>query len=525
MITEASPAEAPVRERTAALGPVLIAVAAGVSLLLVISHDEPFVPSRHRAWIVAIVLGTCGAAILSLLCRRHRFVSTGIHVLTLVASAAVVLGATEAGLSAVAAPAVVGVAATVAVLARSVKPYFSVVFAPLTALLVVADVSVLAAAASYLALLALLPETRMEASNAEATEHSHIDLRASDGSDVSVDPDITVEPAQAPVRFDVPVAATAALDLPPPPPKAVATAAPATPPPPSAIAEPPVTAAPSALDEYPVLGTESRANVDAPALPPQLFPYAHANVSDSYTLGKLELRGASRRGPSHAHGGSPRQDSYCLSGSADGRFAVVAVADGLGSAKLSHLGAFLASRVACAALTELLADSTIDEIEFADVFAQVATTMRTLAARMLGECEESELLTTLVVVIADSTTAEAVIARVGDSTVLVLENGEIVDAFDEPEPALVDSGTSALPSSCDFEWRELSLPYDGCLLVVSDGISRQVELSPAVVGEFFAERLRMAPTDIGFTRAIGFSRRGAHDDRTAVGLWRTDGDG
>src|SRR5690554_2547306 len=51
---------------------------------------------------------------------------------------------------------------------------------------------------------------------------------------------------------------------------------------------------------------------------------------------RLLAGGASVRGPAHSQEGTPNQDALCVSGCRGGW--VIAVADGLGSRPLSHLG-------------------------------------------------------------------------------------------------------------------------------------------------------------------------------------------
>jgi serine/threonine protein phosphatase PrpC len=86
---------------------------------------------------------------------------------------------------------------------------------------------------------------------------------------------------------------------------------------------------------------------------------------DGFSVGALTVRGASVKGDGHRYGGLPRQDAMALcalgsGGAANGHDLVAAfVADGVGSASHSHLGA----AAACAAAVELCATHRDDLVK------------------------------------------------------------------------------------------------------------------------------------------------------------------
>ena len=78
----------------------------------------------------------------------------------------------------------------------------------------------------------------------------------------------------------------------------------------------------------------------------------------------LQMIAASKRGRSHAHVGSFRDDDFCLMQDEESGWRVMTVADGAGSAKLSRKGSLLASQVASESVMQALAGEkgrTLDE--------------------------------------------------------------------------------------------------------------------------------------------------------------------
>lgn len=69
----------------------------------------------------------------------------------------------------------------------------------------------------------------------------------------------------------------------------------------------------------------------------------------------LRMIAASKRGRSHAHVGSYRDDDFCLMQDEESGWRVITVADGAGSAKLSRKGSLLASRIATESVMKALA--------------------------------------------------------------------------------------------------------------------------------------------------------------------------
>jgi hypothetical protein len=125
--------------------------------------------------------------------------------------------------------------------------------------------------------------------------------------------------------------------------------------------------------------------------------------------------GASVTGDAHIRSGLPCQDAFrILVG--EGVIAV-AVADGLGSASRSDLGAATASEAAASRALELADRNPVDASLEAMIAAREA--LEDLASE--GECELSDFACTLMVAVVTSRVA---IAHIGDGAVVGLSAGE-----------------------------------------------------------------------------------------------------
>ncbi len=291
---------------------------------------------------------------------------------------------------------------------------------------------------------------------------------------------------------------------------------------------PPQASPTSTADREPlVLGQPSRADGAAPALPVTPIPYTAGSESDHYVSGPWTIQAHSTRGSSHAHAGEPRQDAFALTTSRNGRYLVVAVSDGLGSAKHSNFGSYWATRLA----TSFLANDLDDDQSVADVLdrlpALVSTKLEELRGDIIG-ADANQIAATLVVcVVPTDRPAPVWLARVGDSDALVLtQSGAWASGFGGGDTSAIETGTTdVLPHHPGrVETRTIDGSKINALLIATDGVSRVVENSPELVGHAFAELLADPVDAAEFRRVVEFRRRGAHDDRTVVALWhRTRG--
>lgn len=170
-------------------------------------------------------------------------------------------------------------------------------------------------------------------------------------------------------------------------------------------------------------------------------------------------------GPAHLEGGEPNQDAVFLRGHRGGWF--LAVADGLGSRKLSHVGSALAVRTAYRRLrSDLLERSRRDAIlgfyrDWLDALpgsapGLMATTLLAASCDRSGRC---------------------VIAQLGDGLVLYRTRGEF-GALGDGRVGFANE-TAALGVTKAFSaWRfaevELTQPGDGVVLM-TDGLADDLQ--------------------------------------------------
>jgi len=183
----------------------------------------------------------------------------------------------------------------------------------------------------------------------------------------------------------------------------------------------------------------------------------------------LTVIGASVRGPGHERSGTPCQDAWSWQprGSDSG---VIAVADGLGSAARSEVGAQLAVSVACHAAAQLLnGEGTIGVLEAA-VRTGASAARRALEARAReDDLPLSALACTLIVVAIQGDRAAA--AHIGDGAVVAdaADGIALVSAPDSSEYAneVVPitgerwSGSLRVSEPCSGV-RSLAVFTDGC---------------------------------------------------------------
>ncbi|MGM1051034.1 MAG: PP2C family serine/threonine-protein phosphatase [Pseudomonadota bacterium] len=227
---------------------------------------------------------------------------------------------------------------------------------------------------------------------------------------------------------------------------------------------------------------------------------------------RLLAGGASVPGPAHIQEGTPNQDALCVSGCNEGW--CIAVADGLGSRPLSHLGSrkavqlfrrlareqasILPDRVGPALRADWLAhfDSSFSRYETTCLWARVDADGRGLAG------------------------------QVGDGLVLIMSHGEFRvitgqrQGFGNQTNTLAQADTETV-SSNEFE---LVCPGDGVLLM-TDGISD--DLVPEQLESFFQAIYRRQRRSSKrqmrqwLTRELNGWLTPKHgDDKTMAGIFR-----
>jgi len=251
-------------------------------------------------------------------------------------------------------------------------------------------------------------------------------------------------------------------------------------------------------------------------------------IIDSYVVASVgKATCISLRGDGKRYFGTSRQDSCVVaavpSGRANSLVHLLAVADGVGSADLSHIASKLACRVA---LEELSVPSNLDgnwQETSAAVFRRVAVAIHSYAAD--AEIDPVRLLTTLRLakVVPDASPgggAHVFVASVGDGLTehLGTDGVAIADndvAVNGDEEALSPS-TKALPRHADFfDAREFDLMSGEAVVLATDG-AQAVWNSGHSIGSLVV-RSDSTPMEIAW--ALDVRAQSHMDDRT-VAFWR-----
>ncbi|ANI12795.1 protein phosphatase 2C domain-containing protein [Pseudomonas aeruginosa] len=229
---------------------------------------------------------------------------------------------------------------------------------------------------------------------------------------------------------------------------------------------------------------------------------------------RLLAGGASVRGPAHQLDGTPNQDALCVSGLRGGW--CIAVADGLGSRPLSHLGSRKVVQ-----LFRQLARQRQDMPR-----GTVAPVLRDAWLVHFGDCYRDHETTCLWARVDAS--GRGVAGQVGDGLLLVRSQG-VFTALTERRQGFGNQTTTLAQADsqdgCSVDL-VLSLPGDGVLLM-TDGISD--DLIPEQLEPFFdaiyQRQLRCSKRRMRqwLTRELhGWSTPRHGDDKTIAGIFRTD---
>jgi serine/threonine protein phosphatase PrpC len=262
------------------------------------------------------------------------------------------------------------------------------------------------------------------------------------------------------------------------------------------------------------------------------------------SIGDLRLMAASTRGTKHQYYGDENEDSFHVAQTNSGSHVVVAVADGVSSAKYSSYG----SRV----LSFMISESIVNEIEQSsdeselDIRSVIDVAIRRASDRAqswhVGELyapsespdENSyrQVSATLCVAVlgtkvdADGN-RQVVLACVGDSPCYTLRGMKwTIRSAVTKEGALLEHSTPALPVPLGADPRhevfEFLLSKDEVLVLMTDGIGTSLASGETSVGRWLAPRLYgpalaqdfAALLQYEFLNTITYDRQTEDDDRT-----------
>jgi serine/threonine protein phosphatase PrpC len=307
-----------------------------------------------------------------------------------------------------------------------------------------------------------------------------------------------------------------------------ATAEPSTPP----EASPPLPEVPRDPLE---LGSDPVRHVE-PRLAARSFPYRPDTALDGGLGHGLVVRAASVRGRTKRFQGSAREDDFCLMASAARAAIVVAVADGMGSAKRSGLGAALAVRHAVEAIEEQLSERSPEKMDWPQIFNRAASALvvehrRETGGENLDRPDHDETravsrdlgttLTLAVVEARENREMDVIVAAIGDSPAFKLANGayELLAGERETDEDFSTSTVVALPYLPQPEIRSLRLAADEVLLICTDGFSGPLSAGNSDVGRLFIRELASPPSLSGWSYLLDFAKATYDDDRTLVAIW------
>lgn len=257
---------------------------------------------------------------------------------------------------------------------------------------------------------------------------------------------------------------------------------------------------------------------------------------DAGFLGPLWIAGASVTGRSHLVGktdgqtelgGTSGQDDYSFLLSDDGKVAVIAVADGLGSCRFSHVGAKAAVRTACEVLAAqrfrpIVTDGSLDISD--PLFSDAMELVRAAVHRKGEAFEDPALVSTTFVALAIDLSIRplgAVLIRMGDPNAFAMIDKKFIQRpifFEKPGGGPTNQVTASLPRSdpsLTAEIRRATIPAGASLVLTSDGVGDDIIASPDL-RRWFEERWNVRLDAIRMLSTLCYRRQGSSDDRTAV---------
>lgn len=255
--------------------------------------------------------------------------------------------------------------------------------------------------------------------------------------------------------------------------------------------------------------------------PPADAPHPKPHVDSVRLDGDLRVVGASKRGRSHAHGASFREDH--LGARAVGPWRLLAVADGAGSAALSRLG----SQVALDTALDALGASLPDGEDIAPALLQSArAAAQALDDRAAADgIDRRDLATTLILAAVRRVEAGILTAvfGVGDGGAGIVDTqaGELA-TLTVPDGGEFAGQTRFLDTSVSAERVRVDVRASySALLLMTDGITDPKLPTDAAFASYAAWAAlwdELAPALDDLPAWLDFWSHGNHDDRTLLVL-------
>jgi serine/threonine protein phosphatase PrpC len=254
-------------------------------------------------------------------------------------------------------------------------------------------------------------------------------------------------------------------------------------------------------------------------------------AADAARLGDLEIRAASVVGPDHRcdEPARPRQDAYALGRTADGRFLVIAVADGVGQSKHADIGARVAVSAAVTELAELAGAGRLPQDAAASLFTKIARKMAgTARSRSLRDQDVCSILITAVIPTAPrhDGTRPMWVAWLGDVSMWVMRDKNL-QRVTGGDKAGLDMNTldAVLPFNPDrAHERNWELQPGDRVALMTDGLSDSFQAIPAAFDYFTAQWAGPPPHPTAFLQDLCYDAPAQADDRTVVVTWCGDPD-
>jgi serine/threonine protein phosphatase PrpC len=257
-------------------------------------------------------------------------------------------------------------------------------------------------------------------------------------------------------------------------------------------------------------------------------------VIDGVTLPGLSVRAASVRGDSHRWDGTCRQDALAVGriGAPGHELLALAVADGVGSSKRSHVASYQASRQVIVDLHSVaerlhtaLAEGDKEQLNGLanNIVGRSVEKLRASWRTSAGESyRDKDYATTLHVLLipVDPAIRDRVLISVGDGGLVGLRDGRWIGLDAETE-AMVDTRTAALPAAYDRVVTSLCRTLPGDVLVLgTDGI-----INPINQESDFRDRLAdywctgEVPSLSDFLWQAQLRAKTYDDDRSVICVW------